>query len=303
MSSAIHERENRPLPAVDRIIEVNQGTFRSKFNRVPFALHHNLEEHPLLQMTPLTELARSLAARPGEVYIDVGAGRVEQRWNETPRASEPVDEVLAGISAAKAWVVLRRAELDARYAALLSRCMSELRDLNGGSWHHRVRVQQNAIIFITSPCRISTYHIDRECNFILQIRGEKVIYVFDQNDREVLPEQELERFWAVDNNAATYKPQYQSRARAFHLGPGDGVHVPVNAPHWVQNGDDSSITLSINFQFSDSYKANLYRANYYLRKCGINPTPPGRSRIRDIVKTTAIQGARLVIKPLRGLRI
>jgi hypothetical protein len=307
MSSAINERQTERtsrqiFPVDERLIKGDRQTFREKFNREPFTLSHNLASHPLLQMPPLTELACGLAARPGEVYVDVGVERIEQRWNETPRPSMPVDEVIANISESKAWIVLRRAELDARYGALLSRCMSELKDLNGGSWHHRLRVEQNAIIFISSPRRISTYHIDRECNFILQLRGEKIVYIFDQNDREVLSEQELERFWSVDNNAATYKPQYQNRARAFHLRPGDGVHVPVNAPHWVQNGGDSSITLSVNFQFSDNYRANLYRANYYLRKFGITPTPPGRSRIRDVVKANAIQGARLVSKPLRSFR-
>src|SRR5438270_332982 len=84
-----------------------------------------------------------------------------------------------------------------------------------------------SIIFITSPLRVSSYHIDRECNFLLQIRGAKTIHVFDQNDREVLSEQELESFWTVDNNAAVYKPQLQNRANSYLLQPGCGVHIPV----------------------------------------------------------------------------
>jgi hypothetical protein len=66
--------------------------------------------------------------------------------------------------------------------------------------------------------------------------------------------------------------------------PGMGVHIPVNAPHWLQNGDDISVSLSLNFQFKNPVLGNIYRANYYLRRVGLNPTPPHKSRIGDFIK-------------------
>ncbi len=129
-----------------------------------------------------------------------------------------------------------------------------------------------------------------------------MLYVFDQNDREVLPEEELERFWAADNNAAKYKARYQHRARVFHLRPGDGVHVPVNAPHWVQNGDDISVTLSVNFQFKDTYRADKYRANYYLRRLGVTPLSPDNSSLRDALKVSVVRGASILAKPFKVFR-
>ena len=125
----------------------------------------------------------------------------------------------------------------------------------------------------------------------LQIHGDKVMYVFDRYDREVLPEEEIERFWSADNNAAVYKEQYQSRGREYHMRPGMGVHIPVNAPHWLKNGDNISVTLAVTFQFMDSCLANVYRTNYYLRKVGIRPVPPGRSRMRDTLKAWTMGGA------------
>jgi len=287
-------------PSSRRLIEADPEVFHRDFNQRPFRLHHSLVENPLMRMRRLIELARSLAQLPGEVYYDVGVNRVDQRWDETPRPAQTVDQIIADISAARAWIILRRAELDPDYRVLLDACMSELSELGFGPYRDRVRVR-NAIVFITSPQRVTTYHIDRECNFILQIQGRKTVYIFDQNDREVLPEQELERFWAVDNNAAKYKAHYQDRARVFELEPGDGVHVPVNAPHWVRNGDGPSITLSVNFQFDDMLAANQYKANYYLRKLGLNPAPPGRSAIRDQIKANAIRGAILLRKPFKRL--
>ncbi|MGC2250070.1 MAG: hypothetical protein WA626_05315, partial [Acidobacteriaceae bacterium] len=61
------------------------------------------------------------------------------------------------------------------------------------------------------------------------MHGKKTIHIFDQNDRQVLTEPELERFWSVDNNAAIYKKDLQSRATSFVLEPGKAVHIPINA--------------------------------------------------------------------------
>ncbi|TCG05386.1 transcriptional regulator, partial [Paraburkholderia steynii] len=55
--------------------------------------------------------------------------------------------------------------------------------------------------------------------------------------------------------------------------------------------DNISVTLSVNFQFIDSIRKDVYRANYYLRKLGINPTPPGRSAVRDRAKAMAFSTA------------
>jgi hypothetical protein len=283
-----------------RLLLVNPVQFAKHFNREPFSLKHNLSDEQLLNLANITELTRSLQIHPGELYADVNVLRVDQRWNESPRTNVSPANLVEEINKANAWIIIRHAELDPKYRTLLERGMFEIKQANGGYWQQPIR-KENAIIFVTSPRRISTYHIDRECNFILQIQGEKWIFVFDQNDREVLPEEELERFWAVDNNAAVYKPQYQDRCQTFHLRPGDGLHVPVNAPHWVQNGNEVSITLSLNFQFSDMERANKYRANYYLRKLGVTPAPPGRYPTRDRLKASVISGATLLRRPLKAL--
>ena len=39
---------------------------------------------------------------------------------------------------------------------------------------------RSGVVLITSPNRVSSYHIDPDCNYLCQIQGEKVIHVFDQ---------------------------------------------------------------------------------------------------------------------------
>ena len=141
-------------------------------------------------------------------------------------------------------VILRRAEIFPEYAELLNQCMSEIEALSGRDIAPLMKLK-NAIIFINSPNRISSYHIDRECNWLLQIAGRKTVHIFDKNDRTVIPDEEVERFWVADNNSAIYKPQYEDRATLVELSPGDGVHIPVGSPHWVKNGNEVSISLSI----------------------------------------------------------
>ena len=275
-------------------IEPNED-FRPKFNRVPFPFSHHLENHPLFELPRLLQLARSTREkRPGDLYYDAGDIQIGQRWDQTGPKPFPVEEALDRIEHAGAWIILSRAERDPEYGELLNRCMGEIETLIGVDLK-KVMKYQDAIIFVSSPNRITSYHIDRECNFLLQIRGNKTIYVFDQNDREVLPEVEIERFWTVDHNAAQYRPQFQDRAHAFRFRPGVGVHIPVNAPHWVKNDDNVSISLSVNFVFRDSYRANIYRANHALRRLGLKPSPPGQSPVSDAIKRSGV-GAAIAIR-------
>jgi len=280
-----------------RIFECDEVEFREQFDRRSFEFLHHLSGHPLFEIPRLIELSKKLS-ETGGVYYDAGEIQVGQRWENCPSLGLSVDETIRRIRDAGAWIILRRAEEDPEYRVILDDCMAEIRNLLGWDVKKEMMVQ-NAIIFITSPNRIATYHIDRECNWILQIHGEKDISVFDQNDRDVLPEEEIERFWTVDNNAATYKEQYQSRAKVYRLAPGRAVHIPVNAPHWVKNDNNISVTLSVNFQFQDSFRADIYRANYWLRRAGFSPTPPGKSQLRDNLKRAAYGRARSVRRALR----
>jgi hypothetical protein len=286
--------------AHEPFIEGNER-FHRDFDLQPFMFEHRLERHPLFEPENVLRLAQSMAEDPRDIYYDAGEVRVDQRWDETPMCDLPVDALFHRIETAGAWIVLRRAEKDPAFAEILDGCMDEIEALSGRNLR-RIAKLRNAIVFINSPHRISSYHIDRECNFLLQIRGSKTVSVFDRNDREVLPEAEVERFWAVDNNSAIYKPHLQERARVFELGPGGGVHIPVNAPHWVKNGPEVAVSLSINFHYHDAHLGDVYRANYWMRKFGLRPAAPGSSALRDTVKRSLYRCARALHGTGRRLR-
>jgi hypothetical protein len=270
------------------IFDAENPGFRESLDEKPFELKHCFTaDHPLFQLSRLRKLIDNPVTRAG-AYYDAGDIRVEQRWDSITPAKQTIEEVFERIDNAGAWILVKRVQNDPDYNELLEQCLNEVKLLSGRRIDEDKKSQE-AIIFITSPRRVTTYHMDRECNFLLQVRGEKAISIFDRNDRDVLPEQEIETFWSKDNNAAVYKPQYEDHAYAFNMRPGTGVHIPVNSPHWLKNGDNVSISFSISYQYKDWHRKYVYQANYHLRKLGLNPTPPGRSALLDNTKRLIVQ--------------
>ena len=286
---------------------VPSPAFKSEFNKRPFVLNHTMADHPLFSLPKLRELAlKTQKARPLELYYDAGHNvPIGARWSEMG-AGPPIEEAFERIQDAGAWITIRQAQLDPEYKDVFYGCMRELEAQTGRDFKKLMRIE-DAIIFLTSPKRTTTYHIDRECNFLLQISGSKTMFMFDRHDKEVLPELEVEKFWTVDNNAAVYKPEFQDRSTPYRMVPGNGVHIPVNEPHWLQNDDNVSISLSVNFVMKHSERANIYRANHMLRRMGLQPVPPFESPLKDFVKSAAIsvsyeplRSAKRALRRLRG---
>jgi hypothetical protein len=274
--------------------------FKASFDTRPFEFHHSLTtSHPLFNLPAIRRLLDVPEIRNFIAY-DAGNIRVDQRWAETVMLSKPpIEEVFDDIATSDGWIAMRYVHRVPEYRAILDECLAEVRKLSGRDVDEGEKSRE-AMLFITSPNRVTPYHIDRECNFLMQIMGGKTINIFDRNDKEIVTDRELEIFWSKDNTAALYKPEFQDRAFVFAMRPGTGVHIPVNFPHWVQNRDKVSISLSISYQYKDWKRKNVYQANYYLRKLGMNPTPPGQSAVLDYTKRVVIEAAlrtKRMIKP------
>jgi hypothetical protein len=70
----------------------------------------------------------------------------------------------------------------------------------------------------------------------------------------------------------------------FQLKPGNGVFNPAVFPHWLQNGPDVSVSVSINFKRRRNATIGAHRMNHFTRKLGWKPAPPGRSAALDKLK-------------------
>jgi hypothetical protein len=277
-TSFIHSQGNEPL-------------FAANYNRKPFELEHYLHEHPLFQLPRLLETARRLSAMPGKLYYNVGDREIKRGWDLTESRPFSVAEALDRIESAKAWMILKSVQTIPEYGEVLDSVLREIHAASGKPFEGAT-LQHNMSVILTSPGRVTPYHIDADCNYLLQLRGTKTAYVFDGTDPEILTSEELERFYAGNINAAIYRESVQPKAFTFLMRPGMGIHVPVTCPHWVKNDDNISVSVSINFYLADKRIPDLYRVNRMLRRIHLNPSRPGTSRFKDQLKLVAARMAR-----------
>jgi hypothetical protein len=283
-------RPGTPLAAID------PQRFAACFNRRPFLIRHHLADHPLFALPRLIDLARRLPA--DRVEYNAGDVPVSLDPRNTPRTGLSVEETIRRIEECRSWMVLKNVEHDTDYRALLDACLDQLRPYTeplapGMSG-------REGFVFISSPGSVTPYHIDPENNFLLQIRGTKRVSVFDPRDRHVISEHALEAFFGGADRNLVYRDAYQDRATVFELAPGDAVHVPVAAPHWVKNGPRVSLSFSITFRTADSDRREiLYRMNHRLRRWRLGPVPVGQWPALDDAKYFLFRGVRRARRALR----
>jgi len=107
----------------------------------------------------------------------------------------------------------------------------------------------------------------------------------------------LENHCSGDMNGAIFKPERQGDAHNYHLTPGHGVHFPSTGPHWVENGNDVSVSININFDLTSIHTRlkRIYMLNRRMRKLGFKPAAPGASPLRDAVKEKVSVGVTALV--------
>jgi hypothetical protein len=284
---------NDPAPVCDP-----DGLFARNYNRKNFMFAHRLAGHPLFELPSLVELSRRMPDH-NENYWSNGNVAVGNSWEAGTAGRLSLQETIANIEHNNSIVILKHTEQDPIFGPLLQQLLTCMIELSGERMRRDVTIGE-VLILVSSPGRITPYHMDAEVNFLLQVRGDKSFYIFDQTDRSLVTDLELENFYAVSNASAVYRPERQREAAAYELCAGYGVHLPVTAPHWVQNKNNVSVALSVNYELrSVGRLLQLHRFNRRLRRMGVNPTPPGRSPFRDRIKlgvATGLAAVRSVAK-------
>jgi hypothetical protein len=192
-----------------------------------------------------------------------------------------LEQTLDQLEACNGYVVLNRPEEDPVFAPFANQVLDEIRaqtePIDPGLYWHATYV------FISANGSVTPYHMDREMNFLMQMKGRKEVLLWDP-----LVMSELEREKLMTDFAAA-RPQWREELRAkalrYEIGPGDGVHHPFIAPHLVTNGPSLSVSWAFTFRTRGSdRKGHILKMNHYLRKLGLNPSPEGESTLKDRVK-------------------
>lgn len=225
-------------------------------------LAHRLAGHPLLGREAIAALAeRHPRAR---MEYNLGTMPIGIRPEDTPSNGLSVAETIRTIDENRSWIVLRNVERDAAYRALLDDLLGELEPMvmaKTGPMVHR-----EAFLFFTSPGSITPFHIDPEHNILMQIEGEKVMNVFPAADPALVPPEQSEAFHAGAHRNLVWDDAFLAKVDPVRLRPGDAILMPVKAPHYVENGDAVSISLSITWRSERSVaEGELHSFNRLLR--------------------------------------
>jgi mannose-6-phosphate isomerase-like protein (cupin superfamily) len=273
-------------------------------------IHHNYHEHPLMQLPELAKLAKDLTATGQCRFIK----RETQQSSEFLHGAEDtegrsIDEVFARIEEPGSWVALYNVETHPAYREFLAEVTASVRKLVEPQQPGMFNV--GGFIFISAPPSVTPFHIDRENNFWLQVKGRKTMNVWDHTDRHVVPAETVDKFIVhAGLEDVRLKDGFTERSHEFNVGPGDGVYFPSTSPHmtrsvpdWVRPGDGVSISIGVVFYTQVTRRsANVHAWNLFLRKLGLSPKEPGQSVWLDRLKYPfgrALVGFR---KNLRGYR-
>ena len=145
-------------------------------------------------------------------------------------------------------------------AKVLSICASSLK-------------RPSASLFLSSPHAISSYHTDHEHNFLFQVQGSKVLHVFPK--RETVAHEIITAFVRPRTGIHhQYRMEFEKSASLFEIRPPQMWYIPQIWPHWVENGPQASISLSMNFFSQQSFAIEqIYKINDWMRRQLLAPLP------------------------------
>ena len=274
------------------------GSIQSGFPHKHFTIKHSLLGHPLFTVEALIDLAKALPE--AQMEWNSGDASITQDPTKTPGNGLSPEDTIKQIEQTKSWLVLKNIQVIPEYKKVLYDCLKEVEDLT--NQHVTGATQRAGFIFVSSPNSITPFHMDPEHNFLLQLRGSKTMNIFDPKDREVISEEHIENTYYGEHKHRnlTYKDEFKAREDSVVLQPGDAIHVPIHAPHWVQNGPEVSISFSITFRSDQSQKnVRIHSLNGRLRGMGMKPKGLGESALADNSKDLMIRTAMRAKKILK----
>jgi hypothetical protein len=286
-------------------LSVDPDTFAQNFDKRPFYIRHELASHRLLELSAIAALSERLPKN----LLEWNSGQAGAYINPDglkPHSLSCKDTILQ-VGERPAWVQLTQIEHDLLYKRLLDELLDGIEPLSErirpGMW------QRQAFLFVSSREAFTPFHFDPEYNFLLQVRGQKTIFMWDPANRFVLPASALDNYYArigseISNRHQQYRDEFMASAWQLPMKAGQGVHFPLLAPHAVKTESDVSISLSITFHTRRSqFNAMVHGANGHVRRLGIEPPAPGTSRLWDFAANLGFRGVRKAVALAKRTRL
>lgn len=271
-------------------LDLNSESFGLNFDKHPFGFKHHLSEQDMFSAHSLAGLAECYGKIEQDYFLAASANNASDIFENVRQYKSKPGEFFQQLGPSKGRMLLKRPEkYSDAFAELLKSLHQQVMDLIPNS-HQDPVVRLESAIFVSSAKTVTPAHWDPEIGFFCQIRGEKFYHVYDPS---VVSERELEDFYKL-NDIRTCQvdlPKLNTaKEHVFHLREGDGFHQPQNSPHWVETGDDQSVSYTMVFETASGRTFNRTRAfNYYQRRLGLNPSLPGIWPKLDMLKSEAMK--------------
>jgi hypothetical protein len=270
-------------------LESHKDALRDKRS---FITRHNLIGHPLMSLDSLSGMIQRLPA--DQVFFSSASvnkdADFDRAWIEH-RSRFSLSEALTDLASTDAYIMVRAPETDPEYQPLFQQLLACLQE-NLRSVDPDVRGAM-LYLFVSSPNSTTPFHIDRYSTLLMQFTGSKTLYLWPHNDRITVPEESMENLFADRKQRGPKLAGDREQFGQPHvLHPGDTLHIPFTAPHWVRNGPEVSISLSIIYRTRKSDRMmNAYELNHVLRKrLDWNPRQVGVSPLMDLSKDLVLRG-------------
>jgi mannose-6-phosphate isomerase-like protein (cupin superfamily) len=275
---------------------IGQLAFDDAFPGRAVGFSHDLHLDDRLTLASVADLADRLPRQ--SVIADIAAQPLLVPQGGPPRgALERPGDVIRDLHNANAWLTLLNVEDDPGMAELMN---AQLGQLESGMIAKRARRgklrKRVAFVFVSSPNSVTPVHFDIEHSLLMQVRGQKTVSIGRWED-DAARRHEFDRYWdGSHGRIETLQPE----AAAYTMTPGRAVYIPPGTPHWVHNGPDISLSVTLTYFTAATVRENrIEDFNSHLRRRHLKPREPGRSATVDTAKVCAM-GAWVIGQRLRS---
>lgn len=270
----------QPIGPVPETIE--RLAFDDAFPAQPVGFVHDLHLDERVTLAAVADLADRLPRE--SVISDTASQPLLVPQGGPPRgALERPGDVIRDLHNANAWLTLLNVEDDPGMAELMNTNLDLLEP--GVTAKQGKMCKRVAFVFVSSPNSVTPVHFDIEHSLLMQVSGSKTVSI-GRYESSAVRRHEIERYWDGSHGRIEALPP---EVATYTLTPGRAVYIPPGTPHWVQNGPDISLSVTLTYFTDATVRENrIEDFNAYLRRWHMNPQEPGQSATVDTTKVFAM---------------
>jgi mannose-6-phosphate isomerase-like protein (cupin superfamily) len=275
---------------------IGQIPFDDAFPGRSVGFVHDLYLDDRLTLAAVADLADRLPRR--SVIADTAEQPLLVPQGGPPRgALERPGDVIRDLHNANAWLTLLGVEDDPGMAELMNTQLDQLESGMAARQGKRVKMRKRvAFVFVSSPNSVTPVHFDIEHSLLMQVSGCKTVSI-GRWESDAARRHEVDRYWEGSHGRIEAVPP---EVAAYTLTPGRAVYIPPGTPHWVHNGPDISLSVTLTYFTAATVRENRVESfNAHLRRRHMNPREPGRSAAVDTAKVCVL-GAWMAGRRLRS---